>query len=242
MAENWQFTKVNFHLYHYAGNNPVRYIDPDGEVAHIALGAGIGALVGGISTIASGGSLRDIAAATVGGAVVGAMTAATGGLSLGASIAGSAMAGTAGYLAESMVAGNQATIEGVVVSGLTGATSVMTGAVVDKAINTAVSKISQAAHSAKGIKYQTQDKFQKTLEIIKNTGNAPEGYVGGRNFKNREGLLPNIDKNGNSITYREWDVNPKIPGQNRGAERLITGSDGSAWKTTDHYQSFTKME
>ena len=128
----------------------MRYVDPDGEALHIAVGAGIGALVGGLSTIATGGSLRDIAAATVGGAVAGGMAAATCGMSLGATIAGSAMAGTAGYLAESMVAGNQATIEGAVVSGLSGATGAMAGAVVDKAINTGAAKVSQASQSAKG--------------------------------------------------------------------------------------------
>ncbi len=144
------YNTINSHLYHYAGNNPVKYTDPDGEALHIAVGAGIGALVGGLSTIATGGSLRDIAAATVGGAVTGGMAAATCGMSLGATIAGSAMAGTAGYLAESMVAGNQATIEGAVLSGLSGAIGAMAGAVVDKAINTGAAKVSQASQSAKG--------------------------------------------------------------------------------------------
>lgn len=220
----------------------MRYIDPDGEALHIAIGAGIGALVGGLSSAIAGGSLKDIAAAAVGGAVTGGMAAATCGMSLGASIAGSALAGTAGYLAESMVAGKQATVEGAIGSGLSGAAGAMAGTVVDKAVNVAVSKVSQAAQSAKGTNHYTPDKFQRTLDIIKNTGKAPDGYVGGRNFKNREGILPSVDNNGNSITYNEWDVNPKIPGQNRGAERLVTGSDGSAWKTTDHYQTFTKME
>lgn len=54
--------------------------------------------------------------------------------------------------------------------------------------------------------------------------------------------LPKTDSNGNPITYKEWDVNPKIKGQDRGLERLVTGSDGSAWKTTDHYKTFTQME
>jgi guanyl-specific ribonuclease Sa len=36
-------------------------------------------------------------------------------------------------------------------------------------------------------------------------------------------------------------VNPKVEGVNRGTERLITGSDGSAYVTADHYKTFTKV-
>ncbi|MFM8931982.1 MAG: ribonuclease domain-containing protein [Gemmataceae bacterium] len=43
------------------------------------------------------------------------------------------------------------------------------------------------------------------------------------------------------MRYREWDVNPLRPGLNRGAERLITGSDGSAHYTLDHYDTFKKI-
>ena len=52
------------------------------------------------------------------------------------------------------------------------------------------------------------DKFQDTLDTIKKTGKAPEDYYSGGNFLNREGLLPTTDKNGNDITYIEYDVNP----------------------------------
>jgi hypothetical protein len=38
---------------------------------------------------------------------------------------------------------------------------------------------------------------------------------------------------GNGVTYREWDVNPNIKGVDRGGERLVTRSDGSAWYTND---------
>ena len=38
------------------------------------------------------------------------------------------------------------------------------------------------------------------------------------------------------VTYREFDVGPRPPGA-RGRERLIIGSDGSAWFTFDHYRS-----
>jgi RHS repeat-associated protein len=88
--------------------------------------------------------------------------------------------------------------------------------------------------------------IDRTLKSIKETGKAPAGQQGGREFMNdgRGGgqQLPQQDANGNPIKYQEWDVNAKQPGVNRGAERLVTGSDGSAYYTSDHYQSFTRVE
>jgi len=86
---------------------------------------------------------------------------------------------------------------------------------------------------------------QKTLNEVDSTGKAPAGQQGGRDFMNdgRGGgqQLPKTDASGNPIKYQEWDVNAKQPGVNRGAERLVTGSDGSAYYTADHYQTFTKI-
>lgn len=82
----------------------------------------------------------------------------------------------------------------------------------------------------------------ETLLYIQQHNKAPEGYVGGRTFENREKRLPIKLPNGTKVKYREWDVFPKQRGQNRGAERLITGSDESAWYTKNHYQSFIKIE
>ena len=78
----------------------------------------------------------------------------------------------------------------------------------------------------------------ETLEYVLGHNKAPEGYVGGRKFQNREGILPR----GSSLSYQEWDVRPKTQGKNRGAERLVTCSDGSAYYTDDHYRSFVKLK
>jgi guanyl-specific ribonuclease Sa len=83
------------------------------------------------------------------------------------------------------------------------------------------------------------------LHHIDTSHKAPAGYEGGRAFHNEghagEQRLPQKDKEGNTISYQEWDVNPKVEGVNRGAERLVTGSDGSAYYTSDHYRTFTKV-
>ncbi len=81
----------------------------------------------------------------------------------------------------------------------------------------------------------------ETLSYIKQHKRAPEGYVGGRVFRNREKRLP-IYSGSKRISYKEWDVHPKVKGKNRGAERLVTGSDRSAYYTRDHYQSFIQLE
>ncbi|MGW5113073.1 ribonuclease domain-containing protein [Nocardia sp. NPDC004123] len=61
------------------------------------------------------------------------------------------------------------------------------------------------------------------------------GTKGGTTWQNRGGQLPD------GVDYLEWDVNCKQPGRSRDAERIVTGNDGSAWYTGDHYASFTRM-
>ena len=84
-------------------------------------------------------------------------------------------------------------------------------------------------------------KVYEVLKYIRANHKAMNRYVGGRVFTNRENIVPQMDSKGDPITYQEWDVNPKIQGQNRGTERILTGSDGRAWYTDDHYQSFKEI-
>lgn len=86
------------------------------------------------------------------------------------------------------------------------------------------------------------EKALQVLKYVRENGVAMSGYVGGRRFGNFENLLPKKDSSGKRIDYQEWDVNPKIQGKNRGAERLVTGSDGKGYYTNDHYGSFILVE
>jgi guanyl-specific ribonuclease Sa len=72
-------------------------------------------------------------------------------------------------------------------------------------------------------------------------GSATPGTEGGDIWYDRDAALPATDASGRPIGYREWDVNPKQPGHSRDAERIVTGSDGSAWYTGNHYRTFTRM-
>lgn len=84
-------------------------------------------------------------------------------------------------------------------------------------------------------------KVYDVLHYIQQHHEAPEGYVGGRAFKNLEHHLENKTSDGRKIHYHEWDVNPKVRGHNRGTERLITGDDGRTWYTNNHYKTFKEV-
>ncbi|MFV0390171.1 MAG: ribonuclease domain-containing protein [Pyrinomonadaceae bacterium] len=89
---------------------------------------------------------------------------------------------------------------------------------------------------------EVPQKAISVLNYVKVNGEPMDGFVGGRTFSNREKLLPETDESGNRIKYQEWDVNPKVNGQNRGTERICTGSDGRSWYTNDHYRTFTEIK
>ncbi len=77
-------------------------------------------------------------------------------------------------------------------------------------------------------------KALNVLQVVRTTGQPPDGYVGGRVFQNREGRLPS------GGDYREFDVDPHN-GQ-RNAERLIVEwNTKKAWYTGDHYQTFIPL-
>lgn len=85
-------------------------------------------------------------------------------------------------------------------------------------------------------------KVYEVLAYIDTHGKAPEGYVGGRRFGNYEKRLPQKNQiTRKKINYREWDVNPVKQGRNRGAERLVTGDNKSAYYTKDHYETFVEI-
>ncbi len=80
---------------------------------------------------------------------------------------------------------------------------------------------------------------QKAYDLLQRleerNGSPLPGYIGGREFQNRERRLPRG-------RYREYDVNPKIRGRSRDAERIVIEQrTGKAYYTGDHYRTFVPL-
>lgn len=78
--------------------------------------------------------------------------------------------------------------------------------------------------------------LERTLALIERGGPFPYDKDGSI-FSNREGLLPRQPRG----YYREYTV--KTPGApNRGARRVVRGSNGETYYTRDHYDSFIRLD
>ncbi len=102
----------------------------------------------------------------------------------------------------------------------------------------AVAAVDESSDAAQpGLGRAAPKKAYELLALLRHRQGAPlPGYIGGREFQNRERRLP-------PGRYREYDVNPKVRGRPRDAERLIVEQKtGMAYYTGDHYRTFIPLE
>lgn len=81
------------------------------------------------------------------------------------------------------------------------------------------------------------DEAARTWELIQRGGPFPYPDRDGSTFQNRERLLPAKDRG----YYKEYTV-PTPGSRDRGARRLVTGSEDELYYTGDHYQSFVAVD
>lgn len=137
----------------------------------------------------------------------------------------------------------------------TGATTVGLGALA--MMNTAGDAASESSSDGGDEPASTTPKppqnASDTLKYIEeHNGTPPPGFKGGKPYGNDPAQyakpgetpgekLPDTTSDGKAISYKEYDVNPKVKGQDRGEERLVIGDDGSVYYTDGHYQSFIQV-
>ncbi|HET7474880.1 MAG TPA: ribonuclease domain-containing protein [Dermatophilaceae bacterium] len=215
--------------YAYAGGNPMTSVDPLGQFdfnigmvhdisAGIASVAGLGALVCSASGI---------------GAPVGAVL---GGVAVAAGVVA---AGTAAYTAyDTCNTGKGSCAAAVLNAGLDTAALLPLGSQALSGAR-ALRSLGGAGVAAKTADHVLpigpgSENAWTVLNRVDAKGAPLPGYKGGSIFKNKDGVLPETP----GVTYRDWDVNPYTKGVDRGVERIVTGSDGSAYWTGDHYDTF----
>ena len=207
---------IGYNLFAYCNNNPVGYADYDGHMSsrtkEILKNIAIGA---GVVAI---GALCVAAVIASGGTAAGALVIAGGGVAGG---------GAAALSGAAVVAEATATVAVGVCAGVSAVLAVGNG----KDSNSESDSKTTVPNKAKDIAKQVKS----------NNGTPPEGYKGGRTYKNIP-LEEGAQKLPEGVNYREYDINPYNKGQNRGAERIVIGDDNSVWYTNDHYYTFTPIE
>ncbi|MFC7597559.1 RHS repeat-associated core domain-containing protein [Terrabacter sp. GCM10028922] len=256
--ENPQFLA----LYSYASNNAVNYVDPNGAsavsawweanrqtVAEAAAGFSYGALQG----LAPGGFLAPSpsphsrtfeffrGAGQITAGISEALAGSGGeaaGVALDATVVGAVVGVPLNIASAAVIANGVASITAGVgtLTNSMAMNSSGSGSAGTPPPGPSQQGVTKAADHAMPIGPATE-KVSKVLNQVDAKGAPLPGSKGGRVFQNSEGRLPETP----GVTYREWDVNPYVKGVNRGPERIVTGSDGSAYWTGDHYETFMRL-
>ncbi|MFH6991107.1 SpvB/TcaC N-terminal domain-containing protein [Flavobacterium sp. FlaQc-48] len=184
------FNSFNLASYSFSYNNPVKYIDPDGECPNCATAAA-GALIGGIigGAIEAGTQLykngkvdnwKAVGGAAVQGAVVGGAAGFTGGASLLVTAGVSGGANAVGGAASRAIQGQKTTVRDVVVDGTVGAVLGAGGKLVGNAVRNSTNNLSRSAKGKLGeaiteIKYTGKGYLRYGKSKVMTGGKTPTG-------------------------------------------------------------------
>lgn len=122
-------------VYAYTHNNPVKFVDPNGKVAWIAVGALAGGVINAGIAAYQGKSAREIAGAAVSGAVNGALIAS------GAGLVTTAVGGTIASLGETLIGKGHVNKRDIAESVVSNVVSAGIGAGVGKIIEKGATKL-----------------------------------------------------------------------------------------------------
>jgi len=186
-----------FSSYSCFGNNPISNQDTEGDLWHIAVGAGVGALIGGgieaATQLYKSGSVTNwkaVGGAAVQGLVTGGAAAATGGSSLVASTsvkvalvgASAVTANIAGGSANRTIQGQNTTVKNVAVDAAVGLGGAVVGNVAGKAVQTGLDKLSPSVKGKIGelvtqVKYAAQGYKSNGKSVVPTGGTTSTGKV-----------------------------------------------------------------
>ncbi|MEO6732331.1 MAG: RHS repeat-associated core domain-containing protein, partial [Ferruginibacter sp.] len=178
--------------YHFGENNPIRYNDPDGRCPNCitgAIGAGLGALIGGgieiVSQLYNNGSVNNwtsVGGAALQGGITGGAAGLTGGASLLTTTAVAGAANAVGGTANRAIQGQSTTAKDVIVDATIGAGLGAAGKVVGNVVKGAVNNLSNAAKGKLGeavtqIKYGAQGYKSTGKAVVETGGKTATGRV-----------------------------------------------------------------